>query len=78
VFTLPNRKTYVHAFRACSSDEKKLQEIHGYFKEQHSALVEASNMHNLHQWTVANTLEVIVREVHGHLIKEGKIVPKED
>ena len=73
----PSKKTFVHAFRACDSDEKKLQEIHGYFKERHQKLVEANNMHNLHQWTVANTLELIVRETHKHLVSEGKIIPEE-
>jgi hypothetical protein len=61
------------SFRFTEQDLKLLEEVHEYYKENYEARVSVSNMDNLHNWTLAQTIAVCVRDLHQQLVKGGKI-----
>ena len=66
-------KTIVKSFRIDADDNIKLMEIHEVYKNRHSKLVASHNMLNVHQWTLANTLQVLIRDSHKQILAaEGK------
>jgi hypothetical protein len=71
-------KTIVKSFRIDENDAKKLEEIHKLYKERHTKLVATGNMLNVHRWTLANTIQVLIRDTYEVLVHEGKIKPIEE
>lgn len=64
---MEKHKTIVKSFRIDATDNDKLMEIHEIYKERHSKLVSTHNMLNVHQWTLANTLQVMIRDSYNQL-----------
>lgn len=64
---MEKQKTIVKSFRIDTTDNEKLMEIHAIYKERHSTLVATHNMLNVHQWTLANTLQVMIRDSYNQL-----------
>lgn len=65
------------SFRFNTEDVEKLQKVHDYFKSEYETRVEGSNMNNLHRWSEAQTIAVLVRDRYEELVNKGLIKPIE-
>lgn len=61
------------SFRFNEDDIKKLKVIHQYYKDKYEVRVQGSNMNNLHRWSEAQTLAVLIRDRYEELINSGEI-----
>lgn len=75
---LDKQKTIVKSFRIDATDNTKLMDIHEVYKNRHSTLVATHNMLNVHQWTLANTLQVLIRDSYKQLHEDGSIEKVEE
>ncbi|CDQ21731.1 hypothetical protein [Halobacillus karajensis] len=50
------------SFRLSPTDLKKLEKVDRYYKNNYDARVESGNMDNLHDWTPAQTVSVMIRD----------------
>lgn len=69
-------KKIVKSFRIDEKDNEKLMTIHQLYKLRHSAIVASGNMHNMYQWSIASTLQVLIRDVYQKLREDGFIDDK--
>jgi hypothetical protein len=61
------------SFRFNEEDVNKLEKVHAYFKSNYSARVSTDNMDNLHRWSEAQTIAVLIRNKHDELVRQGEI-----
>lgn len=61
------------SFRFNEEDVKKLDKVHAYFKGNYSARISSDNMDNLHKWSEAQTIAVLIRNKYDELVKQGEI-----
>jgi hypothetical protein len=68
---MSNKKT--KSFRFNEDDLVKMEKVHKFYKDNYEERVSQSNMDNLHKWSYAQTLAVLIRDRYEELIKQGKI-----
>lgn len=64
------KKTIVKSFRLDERDNELLLEIHSVYRTRHASLVKEGNMSNIHRWTLANTLQTLIRDTYKELEQE--------
>lgn len=68
---MPNKKP--KSFRFNVEDIKKLDKVHQYYKDEYEITVIGSNMNDLHKWTEAQTLAVLIRDKYEELKGKGEV-----
>jgi hypothetical protein len=63
------------SFRFNEEDIKKLEVVHKYYKDNYEERVKQSHMDNLHKWSYAQTLAVLIRDKYEE-IKDKVVVKK--
>jgi hypothetical protein len=66
------------SFRFNPEDVKKLDKVHAYMKRTYSRNTSSDNMNNLHKWSEAQTISVLIRNKYQELVESGDIEPIED
>lgn len=61
------------SFRFNEDDIKKMNTVHDYYKSKHQTVVIGSNMNDLHKWSEAQTIAMLVRDKYVELLESGEV-----